>query len=141
MSGMDTGLRYRVRRAARQIAEQHDNLQDIARALDGAIGERALPRMKELMTRYSGALDAHFSLEERVFFPALHGLHPERGEELERLSQAHRSFEAVIDRLRRSLDSADLDGFGSGFRRMIADMDRHEQHEERLFGVLTAAEG
>jgi hypothetical protein len=140
MADRDSGLRYRVRRAARQIGEQHENLQRIARELDGAIAERAARRVRDLMLRYTGALDAHFSLEDGVFFPALHGLHPERRGDLEALSRAHRSFEAQIERLHGSLEAADLDAFGRGFQVLIADMGRHEAQEERLFRTLAGSE-
>ena len=140
MADMDSGLRYRVRRAARQIAEQHENLERIAQELDGAIGEGGAPRLKDLMLRYSGALDAHFSLEDGVFFPALHGLDPERRTELEVLSREHRDFEAQITGLHGILEAADLPAFGRGFRALIAAMIRHEAQEEKLFRSLVGPE-
>ena len=96
MDRMATGLRFRLRRAARKIAAQHQHIHAILADFDVALAEGSPDRVAELYGRYRSALEAHFALEEEVFFPALHGLQPEHERELDALSRDHEGFLAEL---------------------------------------------
>jgi hypothetical protein len=137
MNHMKDGLLYRVKRAARQIGEQHANLDEILRGFEPLLTRGDSAAVRELFQRYRGALDAHFSLEEGVFFPALHGLHPERSRELEELGAEHRGFLAKLEGLAGELDR-DLVGFGRGLKAIAGEFAAHESREERVVRQLAA---
>jgi iron-sulfur cluster repair protein YtfE (RIC family) len=111
---METGLRHRLRRAARQMASQHEHLRALIQAIadDADVGQIA--KVEESVDRLRGAIEAHFSLEDDIFFPALHGLHPKTGRELHALMREH------------------VDGFEAFSQSMAA----HERREERLVASL-----
>ena len=78
MESMETGLRFRLKRATRQIGEQHRDLDKICLELGEAIADGAVNDARDAFQRYCSAVEAHFNLEEGVFFPAIHGLHRSR---------------------------------------------------------------
>jgi iron-sulfur cluster repair protein YtfE (RIC family) len=132
MDPMATGLRYRVRRVSRQIAVQHEQMHELVRELEQALTEQLPDRLKDVLLRFRGAMDAHFSLEDSVFFPALHGLHPEQRSELEELSRQHRSFGVEVERLRQRLDEGSLERFGTAFYELLKGLALHEKREEKM---------
>jgi iron-sulfur cluster repair protein YtfE (RIC family) len=137
MDPMSTGLRYRVRRVARQIAEQHKHMHELARELEQALTERLPGKLKDVLLRFRGALDAHFALEDGVFFPALHGLHPEQRNELEELSRQHQNFALEIKGLCQRLEEGSLERFGTAFHELLKGLAVHESREEKLVRSLT----
>jgi hypothetical protein len=136
----DSGLRYRVRRALRQIGDQHRRLGEIRDALHGALAAGDRPELREHFVRYRHAIGAHFELEDGVFFPALHGLHPEAGERLEALGVEHAGLLARLQRLAPLVDAAVLDGFAAGFQAFGEQMADHEGREEALVSRLAEGE-
>ena len=132
MDPMATGLRYRLRRASRQIAVQHQNMRELARELEQALGEKRMDDLKDVLLRFRAAMDAHFALEDGVFFPALHGLHPEQRGELEDLSHQHQSFGVEIERVSQRLEESSLERFETAFHELLSGLASHEKREESL---------
>ncbi|MGI9591193.1 MAG: hemerythrin domain-containing protein [Myxococcota bacterium] len=135
MNPLNHGLQYRMRRAARQMGEQHAQLAQILAELGPAITERRQGDARALFERYRDAIEAHFSLEEDVFFPALHGLHPEHASELELLGHEHAGLKAQIERLGGLLER-DFAAFGAGVSALVQALANHEGREERLARAL-----
>jgi hemerythrin len=132
MDPMATGLRYRLRRASRQIAEQHQHMHELARELEQALTERRTDKLKDVLLRFHAAMDAHFALEDGVFFPALHGLHPEQRGELEELSHQHQDFGVEVERLSQRLEEGSLERFGTAFHELLSGLALHERREEKM---------
>jgi hypothetical protein len=132
----DSGLRYRIRRALRQIGDQHRALREIREALHGALAAGDRPELRESFVRYRHAIGAHFELEDGVFFPALHGLHPDARERLEALGAEHLGLLDRLQRLAPLVDAAALDGFAAGFAAFGDEMMDHEGREEALVSRL-----
>jgi iron-sulfur cluster repair protein YtfE (RIC family) len=136
MDPMATGLRYRLRRVSRQIAEQHENIHELVRELEQALTEQLSDKLKDVLRRFRGAMDAHFALEDGVFFPALHGLHPEQRSELEELSRQHQNFGVELERMRQWLEEGSLERFGNAFYELLKGLALHEKREERMVRAL-----
>ena len=134
---MSSGLRFRLQRAARQIAQQHQHLNELLREIDHALAAGDRARLGKIFAAYRGLVDAHFSLEDEVFFPALHGLHPEHGSELEALSSEHVGFGAQLSRLEADLAADLVDSFERGLRGLVDELNRHETREEKLVRQLS----
>jgi hypothetical protein len=132
----ESGLRYRMRRALRQIGEQHRQLREILDRLQAALASGDRPGLRDAFVRYRHAAGAHFELEDGVFFPALHGLHPEEGEMLELLSGEHVGMLAELQRLAPLVEAQALDGFGAAFSSFRAGLASHEGREEDLVARL-----
>jgi iron-sulfur cluster repair protein YtfE (RIC family) len=133
---METGLRHRLRRAVRQMATQHEHLRTLIHAIADAIEVGRVEEIQESVDRLRGSIEAHFSLEDDVFFPALHGLHPETGRELNDLMREHVDFLEDLSRLRSGLTTGTLDDFAQGYRAFSQSIAEHECREERLVASL-----
>lgn len=127
-----TGLRYRMRRALRQIGDQHRRLHEIRDRLGAAVASGSRRDARDAFVRYRHAIGAHFELEDAVFFPALHGLHPEEREDLDALGADHVGLLATLQRLLPLLDEAPLERFGAAFDAFGASLGQHERREEAL---------
>jgi hypothetical protein len=132
----DSGLRYRMRRALRQIGDQHRQLQEIRGRLRAALAAGDGRELRDAFVRYRHAVGAHFELEDGVFFPALHGLHPEAQERLEALGREHVGLLAALQELAPLVEAGALDGFGAAFDAFGAQMVEHEKREEDLVSRL-----
>lgn len=137
MDELQTGLRHRLKRVARQISDQHRHLAtlcaELRRALEGEAADG------EVLTRFDGyrdAMDAHFDLELQVFFPALHGLRPDSSRELGALGVEHERLRAELAALRADLAGGLRGGCCSGLEAFVRKLGEHEAREERLVSSL-----
>jgi len=137
MDPMARGLRFRLGRAARHTAEQHRHIQEILRDFDRAVREGDRSALADVFRLYRSALTAHFSLEEEVFFPALHGLHPEHAGELDALSREHQEVNAVLEELDARVEAEEVDSFLRAFQELVDRLTGHEQREEALVHSLS----
>jgi hypothetical protein len=129
------GLRLRIRRAAREIASQHDQLREIAGEINDALDLGDTAGAASMATRFRAALDAHFALEEDVVFPALHGSDPRSGKQIERLLSDHVAISAEVRRLIDTSGEADTVAWRAGFYELRRSLVVHEAREE---GVVNA---
>jgi iron-sulfur cluster repair protein YtfE (RIC family) len=124
----------RLAHEARRIAGQHAYLDALESTTLRALERGDAVEMRQALDGFHGAVDSHFTLEEQVHFPALHGLRTELEPELLDLVREHEQFRSALARLdagvRRSPpDAAEL---AAEFRELTADLGRHEQREEQL---------
>jgi hemerythrin superfamily protein len=136
MESMETGLRFRLKRAARQIGKQHRHLDRICLKLGEAIADGAIDHARDAFERYCSAVEAHFTLEDEVFFPAIHGLHPEQSGELESLSRDHVEFSEQLRRMAEQMAQAGLEAFAKSFQVYAQTLASHEGREEQLLSKL-----
>ena len=136
MTQMDTGLRHRLRRARRQIEKQHEQLGSLHLALEVCVSQRTSSAVQSALERLLAAVDAHFEMEHGVFFPALHGLHPDSGSELKTLTAEHEGFRARFEHLRDEISRGSLEAFAEDYRDLSQSIAEHEAREERLVAAL-----
>jgi iron-sulfur cluster repair protein YtfE (RIC family) len=136
MDPMETGLRHRVKRAVRQMSEQHRNIRAIHGSIRGALERGGVQDARAALDRLQSAMEAHFALEDEVFFPALHGLRPEFADSLEALSREHAGFSEVLRKLGADLETSTVDSFQSGFDAYAETLAAHERREEEIVATL-----
>jgi hypothetical protein len=132
----DSGLRYRVRRALRQIGDQHRQLHELRDRIAAAVAAGDRDALRDAFVRYRHAIGAHFELEDGVFFPALHGLHPEQRGDLEDLSREHVDLLGELRRLAALAETPGTGPFGAAFAAFGDAFARHERREEGLVSRL-----
>jgi hypothetical protein len=139
MEGMRAGLRSRLRRALQRVGEQHRSLREIAVELDRALPSGSRELVDVWLTRMHDGLAAHFELEEKVLFPALHGLDPATLPEIEQLERDHGRFLADSGALlgRELSQSAFAPAHPKGLRERLA---AHELREELLLARALTVE-
>jgi Hemerythrin HHE cation binding domain len=139
MEGMRAGLRSRLRRAVQRVGEQHRSLREIAVELDRALPSGSRESVDVWLTRMRDGLAAHFELEEKVLFPALHGLDPATMPEIEQLERDHGRFLDGLGALlgRELSESALAPAHLKGLRERLA---AHELREEHLLARALTVE-
>lgn len=126
------GLRRRMLREARRISSQHRQLDDFHAALADALARGTADEARASFVRFGDALDAHFSLEDQLYFPALRGLRPDLDAQLAALVREHAEFRADLEALQQALDAAALEDGAARLDRFADALARHEEREERL---------
>lgn len=136
MSEEQPGLRMRMRSEAQRIAAQHARLDSfygrVCSAIRGGVSEVA----SDAFANYRDALESHFAVEERVFFPALRGLRPELDTELADLVQEHSRFRRSLRDLERALASKQPDAGLERLEALAAALAAHELREEKILATV-----
>ncbi len=136
MSIDQPGLRPRMGREARRISSQHRQLDTLFELLQGALIRRAAEDARASFTRFCDALDAHFSLEDGFYFPAVHGMHPQLQAQLSALSEEHAGFRAELEALGPVLEGGAFEDAGRRLEALAERLAAHEEREEALVGRL-----
>jgi hypothetical protein len=144
MSSTDRGgiphsiaVEKRLEQAARTIPAQHRKIRELIELLLAGArgGGNHLP---ETLSRLGEALEAHFALEERFFFPSLRDAHPELAARFEALCGEHQRIRGDLADLRKPLR-----GPGPAASRAVQDfaslLAGHESREEDLVKHARAA--
>jgi hypothetical protein len=126
------GLRMRIGREARRISSQHRQLDTFYGMVVESLSRGQAARARAEFLRFHDALDAHFTVEERIHFPALHGFRPELDAELAELVEQHRAFRGTLDAMARELDQGGLARCAEQLDRFVVELAAHEGREERM---------
>jgi iron-sulfur cluster repair protein YtfE (RIC family) len=117
---------------AKRVVAQHEVIDAFERDVRAALGGGDDAVIERALHAFEKALLAHFSLEEELHFPALHGLDAALGSELRELEQDHAAFRKELTHLLRGGDGrsqARIDAFAA----LASALRRHEDREEALF--------
>jgi hemerythrin-like domain-containing protein len=133
----DRGLRMRMRSEERRISSQHKQLGDLyERVLASVAGGSPRKAIGDFLL-FATALEAHMSVEEEIYFPALHGLRNDVGAELVELVTEHQQIRASLPPIQERL-AADDRALALAALDALADrVERHEQVEESLLARIT----
>jgi iron-sulfur cluster repair protein YtfE (RIC family) len=136
----EPGLRKRIERESRRISAQHRQLDVFFQAVISALESNERNEARAHFTRFADALDAHFTIEEELTFPAIHGLRAAFGPVLAGLAEEH-------DVLRERLEAA-REALWRGATRSAAVLEILEEladalvaHERREEEILAESRG
>ncbi|MDJ0864626.1 MAG: hemerythrin domain-containing protein [Myxococcota bacterium] len=136
---LDVGLQHRVGRIERQIATQHRHLAPLCEQIRSALERGDRSGAHDALHGYEQAIRAHFALEDEMFFPALHGLHPEHGAALEALSAEHDALRAGVRDLADRTGLTDLSALARALDAFQRALRQHEAREEELVTAVRRA--
>jgi iron-sulfur cluster repair protein YtfE (RIC family) len=133
------GLEKRVAFEARRISSQHRQLEAFHELVAQALAAGEPGGVLRAFMRFRDALEAHFAMEDEIFFPAMHGLRPELEVELTVLVQQHHAMRAQIAEIQALFDAEQLGDGGRVLDAMVGTLSQHEEREERLQAVVRGA--
>ena len=139
MQRFATGLEHRLKRARRQMADQHRHLGALRDELGHALQNGVRARARDAVRGYVEAIESHFRLESEVFFPALHGLHPEFRTELEALDRDHHQLLQELRAMSGAVEDGALDRLAPELEEFNGSLREHERREETLVERIVAA--
>lgn len=123
-------------REAQRISRQHRALDELHAVVAERLEAADHDGTRLAFRRFADALEAHFSLEEGLYFPALHGLRPDLEEPLTRLAREHGELREGLQGVEERLEAADLPGAGTRLDATVSALALHEREEERILGAL-----
>ena len=133
----EPGARLRLRGEERRIEGQHERLDALCREVYAVLGkEGPLAAINDFLL-YKSALEAHMTLEEDVYFPALHGLRGDLSELLTRLVKEHDAVLIELDEIKKRLKKRDATQARLGLESLARFFEEHEKIEEDLLAHVT----
>lgn len=135
----DQGLRLRMRGEEHRIGSQHEQLNKLCREVLIRIDQYGASSAINDFLLFMTALDAHMTVEEEIFFPALHGLCADASEELTVLVAEHDAFRRDLDEIRILLKAKNRVAARLALGRLARQISKHERAEEDL--IARIAEG
>jgi hypothetical protein len=134
------GLALRMQREVRVISAQHRQLDEFyARVADAVHGDQP-DAARAAFARFADALEAHFALEDGLYFPALRGLRPALGPDLEALCDEHQRLREALAGVARLVDAGACAACAPPLERLAGDMAEHEGREEGLLASIQKGE-
>jgi hypothetical protein len=130
------GLRLRLGTEHRRISSQHRQLDTLYASVAAALERHSLPDARAAFLRFRDAWDAHTSLEDGFYFPALHGLLPALVTRLAVFCEDHARFRGVLDEVERAFGREDLGWAATALESLVSDIAEHERREEELVSEL-----
>ena len=128
----DKGLRMRMRGEERRISSQHKQLGELFdRVLASVSGGGPRLALNDFLL-FSTALEAHMAVEEDIYFPALHGLREDVGDELVELVSEHVRIRGELRRVQNRLNDGDEAEARKALDDLASLVGRHEKQEEDL---------
>ena len=135
--GDEPALERRVEQFAVRLSGQHRQLEEYFDEVLSAVERGSLMPARATFTSFYEALDAHITLEDRVFFPALRGLHTWSTSELVRLVEDHNGFRRSLNELADLLAKGSVEEFSDAFYCLAVVFSQHEEREERLMAKIS----
>jgi iron-sulfur cluster repair protein YtfE (RIC family) len=136
MNLKQNGLEKRVQIESRRISSQHRQLDQFHEMVATALEHGDPAQVRSAFTRFRDALEAHFSVEDDVYFPAVHGLRPQLESELTSLVADHREMRRQLEKVQDLFDADRLAEGGAALDAMVSVLIEHETREERLLDQI-----
>ena len=130
------GLALRAQRGTRTISAQHRQLDDFYLRVASALAEGDREAARAAFARFSDALEAHLALEDGLYFPALRGLRPGLGGDLELLCDEHHQLREALVRVAHSIESQACEACAPLLHQFAGDLAEHEGREEGLLAAI-----
>lgn len=126
------GLAVRLSQETGRISRQHRRIASLSDMVVAAVASGSLHNARLSFTRFRDAIEAHVSVEEQLFFPAVRGYQPSVAPILSQLIAEHVQFAATMEDLYDLLAKGSAEAFQAGFEALQADFADHEAREEQL---------
>jgi len=86
--------------------------------------------------RLRGELERHFEQEDRLYYPAIRALRPDRAEAVDRVGKAHEQFLRRFELVDRLIQAGKLEEAERSFEEFAEAFIYHEMREEDLIRSL-----
>ena len=97
--GEEPALERRMEHLGLRLSAQHRQLDEFFEAVVAAVERGSLVAARAAFSHFDDALDAHVTLEDQIFFPALRGLHRQIDSELVAFVEEHGRFRHSLHEL------------------------------------------
>jgi hypothetical protein len=126
----DESLHDKVSSEHRRLEEMFEDLRAALRPQEGATGPG--PVAAEILEKMREEVEAHFEVEERLYYPSIWALRPERRAPLAALLERHSRFLAQLEQVAGALQSGALPDAAALFETFSSEFGLHEEAEETI---------
>lgn len=126
----------RMRRSLCQIVEQHGSILILRQALENAVRSGDADAAARCLQRLSGAVEAHFELEEGAYYPPAVPVEGGAADTLLSFIEEHERLRVELRTLHSLLDDARSEDFKRAFDAFSSALTDHEAREEKSMQEL-----
>ncbi len=130
----------KLRKASRRIASQHHKLESFYSVVSNALAKGEENEADAGLTSFINALDAHFTLEDREWFPALAKIGSTLRRETSELAAEHQKFRHDLDQVRKRLRMKEFEAAIACFDQFLYELARHDDREERMLARIAGVD-
>ncbi len=139
MRDEEAGLAWRLRFEAERISSQHAKLDWLYEDLRREFARDGRDSAMVSFARMRDHLEAHFEVEDRVYFPAVHGFRPDHASLLHRLSSQHAFFRSALSEIGERFASTALRDVEASVSELVDSLLAHERDEQALIDEIEAS--
>jgi len=127
----------RLQRSQQKILEQHEHLDALQLDLRVALDAGDVAAAERTLGSFSGAVEAHFELEESAYFPEQSALPDDAAARFDGLMGDHETLRQRLAGLRERLAKEGVDALRASFDSFVSDLEDHEAREEKAMELIT----
>ena len=116
--------------------QEHSELDELVEATAEALNGGSITAAAEALAELHAALEAHFGLEEALYFPLVERLSPENASVVNGARLGHRKIRDRLEDLRAFVDDGDLRAARSALSTLLERFRAHEAEESKLITRL-----
>lgn len=116
--------------------QEHSELGELVEAAADALGGGSIGSAAQALDDLHEALEAHFGLEEALYFPLVERHSPEMAPSVQAARLGHDRIRARLENLRALVDDGDLRGARAALGDLLERFRSHEAEETKLITRL-----
>ena len=120
--------------------QEHSELDGLVQEVEARMALGSLAKTSRALEGLESALDAHFTVEECVYFPLIEQLSPSRHTSIQAARTGHLGIVKLLDELRDLVECGELAAARRGLARLLDRFRDYEIHEAKLIEDLEALE-
>jgi len=119
---------------------EHSELAELVHAVEETLARGSLERTSQALEDFEGVLDAHFTVEEEVYFPVVEKLSPRHQSIIRTVREGHVKISELLDELRDLVDRGEIAAARRKLSHLLDQFRTHEEQEVKLIEDLAALE-
>ena len=119
---------------------EHSELAELVQAVEKTLARGSLERTSRALEDLEGVLDAHFTVEERVYFPVVERLSPRHQSVIRTAREEHVRISELLDELRDLVNRGEIAAAHRSLSYLLDHFRAHEEQEVKLIEDLAALE-
>jgi hemerythrin len=128
----------RMDRSLQQIVSQHGNILSLRHGLERAVRRADMDAIERGLLQLSGAIEAHFELEEGAYYPPAVPVESAAGDTLLSLVDEHERLRTELRTLGSLLSDGREKDFGRALEAFSSALTDHEVREEKAMRDLAS---
>lgn len=115
---------------------EHSELDRLVAALERTLGGRRAAEVQDALDDLQESLEAHFNLEERLYFPLVERYSPDHASAVRAAVQGHAAIRLALRELSDLVEAGETSAARRALGLLLDQFRSHEAHEEQLISEL-----